>query len=322
MRALTAIELCAGGGGSAVGVELAGFRHVALVELNESACATLRGNRPWWNVLQVDLRRWSARDFRGVDLVAGGVPCIPFSRAGLRRGRKDATDLFPHALRIVEEVLPRAVILENVRGLMDSQFSRYRASIDRRLKSLGYSTEWRLLQAAEYGVPQMRTRTICVALRPTAFERFEWPDPTVELRVSVGEALREQLGSRGWRGVERWAARANSPGPTLAGGSHRKGGPDLGPTRARQEWLRLGVNPRTIAVAAPSPSFRGRPRLTVQMAAAVQGFPSDWVFLGRKTESYRQVANACPPALAEAVARKVALALKAEGMRTGRRAKK
>lgn len=307
---LTSIELCAGGGGSALGVERAGFEHVALVEFNPSACATLRQNRPWWNVLQVDLRLWSAREFRGVDLVAGGVPCIPFSRAGLRRGRNDSTDLFPDALRVVKETRPRAVILENVRGLMDSQFNRYRASIDRRFKALGYRTEWRMLQAAEFGVPQMRTRTIFVALQPRAFEHFSWPEPTTPTQVTVGEALRRELSSRGWRSVREWAKRADVPGPTLAGGSHRKGGPDLGPTRARAAWVRLGVNPRTIATEAPTPSFRGRPRLTVRMAAIIQGFPTDWVFMGAKTESYRQVANACPPALAESVARQVAHALR------------
>ena len=309
MTRLTAIELCAGGGGSALGVELAGFRHAALVELNPSACATLRRNRPWWNVLQVDLAKWSAREFRQIDLVSGGVPCIPFSRAGLRRGKDDASDLFPEALRVIEEVRPRAVMLENVRGLMDSQFGTYRASIDRRLHRLGYRTDWRLLQAAEYGVPQFRTRTVLIALRPMVYKRFAWPEPSAEVPPTIGEVLKAELGSRGWRSVRAWAVRAGSPGPTLAGGSHRKGGADLGPSRARGEWLRIGVNPRTIALEPPPPSFRGRPRLTIKMAALVQGFPDDWIFLGGKTESYRQVANAFPPPLAEAVARSLAEAL-------------
>ena len=147
-RLLSSLEICAGAGGQALGLEQAGFEHVALVEIDSHACATLRFNRPSWNVLQQDVRVFHAFGFRGVDLLAGGVPCPPFSKAGHQFGQYDDRDLFPEALRLVEECQPRAVMLENVRGLFDSVFDDYREQINLRLRSLGYSPSWRLLHAS------------------------------------------------------------------------------------------------------------------------------------------------------------------------------
>src|SRR5262245_48553973 len=115
---LTSIEICAGAGGQALGLEQAGFKHAAVVELDRHACATLRRNRPFWNTIQEDLTTWRAVPYRGrVDLFAGGVPCPPFSKAGKQLGADDDRDLFPTALRLIRECQPRAVLLENVRGL-------------------------------------------------------------------------------------------------------------------------------------------------------------------------------------------------------------
>src|SRR5438552_8672781 len=114
---LTAIEICAGAGGQALGHERAGLSHVALIENDRHACATLRRNRPYWNVLEDDVTKWHASRFRGrVDVFAGGVPCPPFSKAGKQLGAGDDRDLFPHAIRLIRECQPRAVMLENVRG--------------------------------------------------------------------------------------------------------------------------------------------------------------------------------------------------------------
>src|SRR5215469_18661059 len=113
------IELCAGAGGQALGLEKAGFEHIELIEIDSNACNTLRFNRPKWKIVEGDICKYSPKPSIGIDLLAGGVPCPPFSVAGKQLGAKDERDLFPEALRIVDECRPRAVMLENVRGLLD-----------------------------------------------------------------------------------------------------------------------------------------------------------------------------------------------------------
>ncbi|MBI2773014.1 MAG: DNA (cytosine-5-)-methyltransferase [Chloroflexi bacterium] len=311
MKWLTSLEICAGGGGTAVGTEQAGFHHVGLVEVDSDACRTLRMNHPDWNVIETDVRNFEASAFEGVDLLSGGVPCPPFSMAGLRLGRDDDRDLFPHALRIIGESRPRAVLLENVRGLLEAKFADYRAWIDERLSAMGYVPEWRLLNARDFGVPQLRPRAVCVGLRPEDFEHFSWPSPLADSPLTVGEALLDEMGSRGWSGAVEWASRAKRIAPTLVGGSKRHGGPDLGPTRARAQWAELGVNGKTIAETPPDPDHQGMPRLTVKMAARLQGFPPEWTFTGGKTAAYRQVGNAFPPPVAQAVAFAIRRAIEA-----------
>ena len=119
---MDSLELCAGAGGQALGLERAGFEHRALVEIDSHACATLRHNRPQWDIREGDLTAFNADSFRGIDLVAGGVPCPPFSNAGKQLGSQDERDLFPQAIRVVDESRPKAVMLENVRGLLDPMF--------------------------------------------------------------------------------------------------------------------------------------------------------------------------------------------------------
>ncbi len=267
---LTSLELCAGAGGQALGLEQAGYDHVALVEYEAQACETLRLNRPRWNTVEGDLREFDARRYRGVDLVAGGVPCPPFSKAGKQLGADDERDLFPEALRVVRETAPRAVMLENVRGLLDPIFAPYRASIQEELESMGYRVFWKLHQASAYGVPQLRPRTILVAIADEYADNFEWPEPMGELAPTVGEVLYPQMASAGWRGADEWRKRANRIAPTLVGGSKKHGGPDLGPTRAKRAWADLGVDGLGIADAPPERDFVGMPRLTVGMTAAIQ----------------------------------------------------
>ncbi|HET8892545.1 MAG TPA: DNA cytosine methyltransferase [Gaiellaceae bacterium] len=305
---LTSIEICAGAGGQAIGLEWAGFEHVALVELEGWACETLRTNRPEWNVIEGDLKDFNADAYEGVDLVAGGVPCPPFSKAGKQLGRRDERDLFPEALRIVSECMPAAVMLENVRGLLDPVFDRYRAGLGRELRKLGYAVDWKLLNASDFGVPQLRPRTLLVAFREGA-EHFRWPEPAAAGAPTVGNALHAQMASGGWAGAAEWARMANRIAPTLVGGSKKHGGPDLGPTRARKAWADLGVDGLGLADAPPGPGFEGMPKLTVEMAATIQGFPPEWQIAGRKTAAYRQVGNAFPPPVAHAVGERIALAV-------------
>lgn len=297
----TSVEICAGAGGQALGLEMAGFEHEALVEIEAPACATLRLNRPQWNVLEKDLLDWSGKPFEGVDLLAGGVPCPPFSKAGKQLGKEDERNLFPKAINLVDEIRPKAVMLENVRGLLDAIFSTYREDVEKQLRKLGYTPGWRLLNASDFGVPQLRPRVLFVGIRNDLADDFKWPVPNQNQPPTIGELLGDLMGSNGWRGAEEWAKKANSIAPTLVGGSRKHGGPDLGPTRARAAWAALGVEGRTVADAVPGPDHEGMPRLTVQMAARVQGFPDEWEIFGRKTAAYRQIGNAFPPPVAAAV---------------------
>ncbi len=308
---MNSLELCAGAGGQALGLERAGFAHEALVELEPPACQTLRANRPEWQVIEGDLKVFSAKAFRGVDLVAGGVPCPPFSVAGKQLGADDERDLFPHALRVVDEVRPQAVMLENVRGLLDPAFQTYREKIAKRLRAMGYWTDWHLLNAADFGVSQLRPRVVFVALKHEVASHFRWPAPSLTLAPTVGELLFDLMKADGWQGAVKWRAAAKNIAPTLVGGSKKHGGPDLGPTRARAAWAALGVDGRGVANEPPAASFVGMPKLTVRMCARVQGFPDDWQFVGKKTPAYRQIGNAFPPPVAHAVGAQIAQAINA-----------
>ena len=309
MGSLYSLELCSGAGGQALGLEEAGFEHQALVEIDPDCCQTLRLNRPHISLHQTNIEAFDGRPYKGVDLLAAGLPCPPFSIAGKQLGEKDERNLFPAAIRLVDEIRPRAVMIENVRGFLDAVFEDYRRCIREQLRKLGYATGWRLLNAVDFGVPQLRPRVVILALKEECTESFAWPSPRNEAPPTVGETLYDLMAVNGWRGAGTWQARADEVAPTLVGGSKKHGGPDLGPTRAKRAWATLGVDGLGVADDAPSKDFVGIPRLTVRMCARLQGFPDSWQFAGRKTAAYRQVGNAFPPPLARAVATEIKTAL-------------
>jgi DNA (cytosine-5)-methyltransferase 1 len=308
---LATLELCAGAGGQAIGLEQAGFHHAGLVEIDEHACATLRLNRPGWNVIEEDLNTFDGSSFKGVDLISGGLPCPPFSVAGKQLGKKDERNLFPAMIRLVDQIRPRAVMIENVRGFLDAVFQDYRCYVRKELEKLGYEPGWKLMNASEFGVPQLRPRVVFVAVRKDLTEHFAWPQPSDTPPKTVGKTLYDLMAKNGWKGAKAWARQADDIAPTIVGGSHKHGGPDLGPTRARKAWATLGVDGLGIANDAPGPDFVGMPRLTVRMVARLQGFPDEWQFAGTKTQSYRQVGNAFPPPFARAVAESLKACLEA-----------
>lgn len=307
------VEICAGAGGQALGLEKAGFEHRLAVELDENAAATLRLNRSGWDIRVGDVADpsvWEPSKFKGVDLLAGGVPCPPFSIAGRQLGASDERDLFAWAVEQVAIVEPRALMLENVRGLSQPRFAAYRQRVLDRLAELGYEAFWKLLHASDFGVPQLRPRFVLVALRPDDARFFAWPEP-VGGSQTVGAALKKLMAADGWPYASDWAKLADQVGPTIVGGSKKHGGADLGPTRAKQAWLKLAVDGKGVVEAPPSaeaphPSIKA-PRLTIEMVKRIQGWgPRDnWQFSGRKTSQYRQIGNAFPPPVAEAVGRAI-----------------
>lgn len=321
----TSIEICAGAGGQALGLHNAGFEHKLLIEIEKPACKTLEYNNiqhslGWGKIIEgcvVHFAENHAHEYVGIDLVAGGVPCPPFSKAGKQLGKDDERDLFPAALQIVKKVKPKAVMLENVAGLLDPKFDQYRNDLDESFYKMGYTTFWKLHNASDYGVPQLRPRVILIALKKEYSQYFSWPNYTIE-PPTVGEALYDLMASAGWEGADEWKKRANKIAPTLVGGSKKHGGPDLGPSRARKAWQELYVNGNIVGNEPPEKGFKAyknqkeyenMPLLTVRMAARIQGFPDWWEFYGKKTPAYRQVGNAFPPPVAEAIGKELVKAL-------------
>lgn len=319
------VEICAGAGGQSLGLEKAGFDHVAAVEIDKDACETLRTNRPWWHVIEGDVTDrdiFQPEQYRGADLLAGGVPCPPFSIAGKQRGAEDERDLFAFAVHLLEHVQANGLLLENVRGLAARRFAGYREHVLDTLDSWGYWAEWRLLQASDFGVPQLRPRFILVALKKEYAPYFSWPEPGLVSAPSVGETLYDLMAADGWRGADAWREAACDIAPTIVGGSKKHGGADLGPTRAKRAWRNLQVDGLGIADAPPSKvtPVDHVPRLTNEMVARLQGWhPEDrWEFSGRKTSTYRQIGNAFPPPVAEQIGVQIRMALEKAGEPTGR----
>ncbi|MGI5398720.1 DNA cytosine methyltransferase [Streptomyces sp. CA-135486] len=382
---LISVEICAGAGGQALGLHNAGFDHLALVEWDRHAVETLKENvRSWpgWSEEKVEaLKPGDVRDFldspeckeiqasgRRIDLLAGGVPCPPFSLAGKQLGPDDERDLFPDMLRIVEELRPRAIMIENVRGILEPPqvFIEYRRHIVNELRRLGYrvpsievdwSTErknsemrrvWRRVDAKQFGVPQLRPRAILVAIHEdvTNASEFAWPTAGQGGVAAVVDELESSMrnrckkywllnkngkpardGERTGKDVfDTWHEKAltakggaaEGVAPTLVGGSRKHGGADLGPSRAKRAWALMGVDANGVAndedqCDPERDLFRpAGPMLTVEQAAIVQGFDRKWKFRGGKTAQYRQVGNAFPPPVAEAVGRAIAAVLRPE----------
>ncbi|MEV6065562.1 DNA (cytosine-5-)-methyltransferase [Nocardia sp. NPDC052001] len=371
----TSIEICAGAGGQAVGLHQAGFDHLALVEIDKYAIETLelniKTNRALgWKpdncaILPIDVNEFNPLqpmsegakrlEPRELDLLAGGVPCPPFSHAGKQLGKDDERDLFPRMLELVEILQPRAVMIENVRGIMDPKFSEYRSWIKTRLergdrrqaggeelaaKGPGYTiSQWGVLEASNFGVPQLRPRAILVAFRNDVIqglngnEKYIWPGSARKKQVTVAESLKKSMQERYSRysqgehkeradlAYKTWLEKASGIAPTLVGGSKKHGGADLGPSRAKAAWRQLGVSGMGVANDIETCLQKHTedrdlfgpdgPMLTVQQAAIIQGFPSEWKFSGGKTAQYRQVGNAFPPPVAEAVGKSIIKVLEA-----------
>jgi DNA (cytosine-5)-methyltransferase 1 len=319
---LTSLEICAGAGGLAAGLEQAGFDPVLLLDNRPVACETLRVNRPNWDVREIDLLDFDPADDQqvyDVDLLSGGLPRVK-SPAAVARTRGDDAELsvLRAAVDLIYGVQPRAILLENVPDLVrKSDYAPIREFVAEELGHLGYRFRWHVLNAKDQGVPQSREVGLLVAFKGDLIDRFEWPQPHAGPCRTVGGTLRDTMGARGWPDAERWAAQADVIAPTIVGGSWDRGGADLGPTGAKRSWARIGVDGGTVADQVPDAHFewspalgrRGLVPLTVDQVALLQGFPPEWQIAGRKTARYRQVGNATPPPLARALGEAIASVL-------------
>ncbi|MCX4969583.1 DNA cytosine methyltransferase [Streptomyces sp. NBC_00654] len=317
MSKLRFVDVCAGAGGLALGLEGAGFDPVLLLDRKPVACETLRRNRPAWNVLEMDLLDFVPDEHPrtyDVDLLSAGLPRVKSSATAARTETEEELRLLEAAVLLAHSVQPRALLIENVPGLVDSpSFEAVREFIRKELEHLGYRFRWFVLNAADFGVPQDRKQGVLVALKERYFDAFRPPAPTVDSHVPVGSALRRSMAARGWPGADAWAAQALSVAPTLVGGSDKRGGADLGLTGTKKAWERMGVNGGALADEVPGPddSPSGLIKLTVEQAALLQSFPREWSFAGKKTARYRQIGHASPPPVGTALGRAVAAALDA-----------
>lgn len=313
---LRSVEICAGAGAQALGLERAGFEPVVLIDSKADACFTIDLNRPSWDVICMDVVDFHPRmrpDTRSVDLVSGGLPRVKSTATVGRVEDSEERKVLKAAIELVTAVMPKAVLLENVPDLVESHdFATDRSWIEATLRDVGYHVNWKVLNAADFGVPQNRKSGFLVALLDPYSARFSWPEPDELPPPTVGETLAASMASLGWPGADRWVKGADRIAPALVGGSDRRGGADLGPTGSKKAWASLGVNGNSLGDTPPDATFPldGQPKLTVAQAAKIQAFPDDWNFCGGKTSRYRQIGHAMPPPLAAAVGHCIASALR------------
>lgn len=318
---MRSVDLFCGAGGLTLGLQRAGWRTAAAVEYDSSACLTYRHNFPDVRLFEGDVRRVDFREFAGsVDLVAGGPPCQPFSVAGNQRAHDDPRDCIPEFVRAVREIGPRAFLMENVAGLASPRHRPYLQFVLEQLRALGYTVTDQVVDAADYGAPQHRRRLVVVGLRESL---FLIPAPTHGPKghapyVSAAEAIDGAPSDPPNRAKVTFAKNPvlrPSPfaGMLVNGGGRpiRLSGPSQTiPASAGGNRTHI-VDPGDVLVryhahvlAGGSPSqgvVEGVRRLTVRESARLQSFPDDFDFIGPQSARYRQVGNAVPPVLGEAM---------------------
>lgn len=328
LRAFTSVELFAGAGGLALGMHMAGFRHVLLNEMDAMACQTLRRNHPEWNVLEGDIHNVDFTPLRGmVDFLSGGFPCQAFSYAGKKGGLNDTRGtLFFELARAVSEIQPKVFMGENVKGLLSHDDGKTLQVIRNAISELGYTlVEPRVLKAIMYQVPQKRERLILIAIRNDIAQRvqFKWPDPyrrVMTLRdaffsgdlydTNVPESEGQNYPAKKARVMAMipeggdWRDLPIEEQKAYMGGSFYLGGGKTGMAR------RLSMDePSLTLTCAPAQKqterchpTENRP-LTVREYARIQTFPDNWMFEGNLSDQYKQIGNAVPVNLAFAIGR-------------------
>jgi DNA (cytosine-5)-methyltransferase 1 len=318
------LELFAGAGGLAIGLEKAGLKCVALNEIDKWACQTLRKNRPNWNVLEGDIAQYSFSEYKGkVDVITGGFPCQAFSYAGKKLGLNDARGtLFYEFARVVDEVKPPICIGENVRGLLSHEKGKTLKGMISILDEIGYRVApVKVLKAVNYRVPQKRERLILVGIRKDINIDFEYPKPHNKI-YNLNDALKkgelfdcdvplsngakypdykkkvlDMVPPKGY-----WRDLPIDVQKEYMGGSFFLGGGKTGMAR-RIGWdepsLTLTCSPAQKQTERCHPD-ETRP-FTVREYARIQTFPDDWEFFGSTAQQYKQIGNAVPVNLGQEV---------------------
>lgn len=322
MPKYTTIELFAGCGGMALGFEMAEFSPLLLVEKDENACKTLKRNRPEWNVFQGDITK---ADYSGLkpDVVTGGFPCQSFSHAGKRLGLEDTRGtLFYEFARCIKETSPKIFIGENVHGLLTHNKGQTLKAILEVLSDLGYEIEYKLMNAAEYGVPQKRKRLIIVGISKDSAIGFKWPKAESKI-PTLKDALKDCPPSPCAVYQEKkakvlamvppggdWRNLPDNVAKEYMGKSYYNSGGRTTYAR-RLSWdepcLTILCSPAQMQTERCHPD-ETRP-LSIRESARIQTFPDDWSFEGGVTSQYKQIGNAVPVNLAYRIAKSVSLAL-------------
>lgn len=319
-REYTSLELFAGGGGTALGLENAGFDHVMLSEIDPAACQTLRKNRPDWNVREGDVHELVFSEFAGsVDLLQGGVPCQAFSYAGKSQGFEDTRGtLFFEFARAIQETSPKVIMMENVRGLLTHDGGKTLQTMLRTLIELGYDVAVKILRAQFLDVAQKRERLVIIGARsdlhlPLLFPRQD--HPILTLWDAIGDCpssdgAQYPLKKRQvldlvppggyWKDLPEDLQREY-----LKGSFHLSGG-KTGMAR-RLSWnepsLTLTCSPAQKQTERCHPE-ETRP-LTVREYARIQSFPDEWIFSGSISNQYKQIGNAVPVNMAYHIGRAI-----------------
>ncbi|MFD7287296.1 DNA cytosine methyltransferase [Streptomyces sp. NPDC059863] len=321
MKRLRSVDVCAGAGGLALGLEQAGFDPVLVLDNKPVACETLSMNRRSWNVLQMDLLDFDPVEHQetyDVDLLSAGLPRVKSSATQGRQESENELRLLEATVLLLHAMQPRALLIENVPELLDApEFAGFRDFIRQELEHLGYSFSWFVLNAADFGVPQERKQGVLVALKEGGSRAYQPPQANVQHHITAGQALHASMSARGWTGADAWARGADRVAPTLVGGSDNRGGADLGLSGTKRTWARMGINGNALSDEVPGPDgiqesdTSGSPlkKLTVAQTAILQNFPDDWCFAGRKTARARQIGHASPPAVGRALGKSIAEAL-------------
>ena len=331
-KAFTNIELFAGCGGLALGLEQAGFETLLLNDFDTYACKTLKRNRPDWNVVCDDIASLSSKDLlketglqRGeLDLLSGGYPCQSFSYAGKQLGINDTRGtMFFHYAKILEQFYPKMFLAENVKGLTTHDDGKTLKTMINLFTEIGYKVSYKVLNAWDYGVAQKRERVVIVGIRNDLNVQYEFPKP-LEYKPTLKDALENVPTSHGAKYPESkrkvfdlvpqggcWRHLPDGIAKEYMKGSYHLGGGKTGMAR-RISWnepsLTLTCSPAQKQTDRCHP-VETRP-FTVREYARIQSFPDDWHFIGSMNQEYKQIGNAVPVNFAKEIGLSIYNALK------------
>ena len=328
------IELFAGAGGLALGIEEAGFDTIGLIEFDTDAAATLKRNRPNWNVINDDIANISCQDLEQLfsvkkgelDLLSGGAPCQAFSYAGKRLGLEDTRGtLFYHYAIFLEKLQPKMFLFENVRGFLTHDHGKTYETMLQVFEKAGYIIQKKVLNAWDHGAPQKRERLITIGIRKDLADKtcYKFPKDQ-EYKPILRDVL---LDCPDGPGIPYGEKKRRIFELVPAGGYWRDIDPDIAKEYMKSCWnmeggrtgilRRMSLDEPSLAVLT-SPSQKQTERchplearpFTVRENARCQTFPDDWEFCGNVSSQYRQVGNAVPVSLAYDIAREICNSLR------------